>query len=155
MKHDSTTTITIQQQRAGNSVAGIRPRSLPDLSNETTIHVGFIDGADTVSITHRRTTQAGERDLFIQLADWWHELTDSIASPARKIAQTPYRRIIEKGESMVPYILEDLRDRGGYWFAALEQIEHFTPVPKDAEPGFDVARDMWLSWGRAKHLIDQ
>ena len=84
---------------------------------------------------------------FQVLADWWHEATDSMSSPSKKVNHSAYQRIIDLGHSATPLILRDLRDRGGYWFYALERIEGWSPLPKDRPTGFGDVRDAWVNWG--------
>ena len=93
-----------------------------------------------------------EEALFDVLAEWWHEATDALSSPSRKVQHGAYRQIIDLGNPMVPFILADLSTRGGYWFAALEEITGASPVPDTAPPGMQAATDAWLQWGRDRDL---
>lgn len=93
------------------------------------------------------------REQFRALADWWHEATDASSSPSQKVQHRAYQRIIGLEEPAVPFILEDLREHGGYWFYALEQITGTSPLPKDKPTSFASVREAWLKWGSDQGLI--
>ncbi len=93
------------------------------------------------------------RPIFNVLADWWHEATDSSSSPSRKVNHAAYRRIIELGRPILPYVLRDLETRGGDWFDALAAIQGDIPFSIDAIDTYDGARDAWVRWGRQQGLI--
>lgn len=95
------------------------------------------------------------RGQFHALADWWHEATDALSSPDEKADHAAYQRIIGLGHPVLRYILEDLRDHGGHWFMALEEITHMEPPIRDGvTPSLRAERDAWLSWGRALGILD-
>ena len=87
------------------------------------------------------------------LTDWWHEATDALSSPSQKVQHRAYQRLIGLGTPALPCILEDLRDRGGYWFYALERITGMSPLPKDMLASFAMVKEAWLKWGRGQGLI--
>jgi len=93
------------------------------------------------------------RRHFHDLADWWYEATDAMSSLDDKANHDAYRRIIAMGDAAVPYILEDLRDRGGHWFRALRTITGASPVPADMAGSVRLAKEAWLRWGRENGLI--
>jgi len=58
-----------------------------------------------------------------------------------------YYRIIDIGRPALRYILEDLRDRGGHWFRALEEITQIEPpLLLGATPSVRAERNAWLAW---------
>jgi hypothetical protein len=93
------------------------------------------------------------RVRFEILAEWWRQDTITLSSPSRKIAHPAYQRIIALGEPMIPYILEELRDKGGAWFAALEQITQIPLIEGEARYDFNRARSAWLEWGKREGRI--
>ena len=115
--------------------------------NDTAPTVIFY-GHDPGSQSLRAAPGFSGKAQFSVLADWWHEATDALSSPSRKVQHAAYRRIIDLGNQMVPFILADLSNRGGYWFAALEEITGASPVPDTAPPGMQAVIDAWLQWGR-------
>lgn len=64
-----------------------------------------------------------------------------------------YQRIIGMGQEALPYILEDLRTRGGQWFWALNAITGMSPVPPDASGNARRVREAWLQWGKDRGYI--
>lgn len=94
------------------------------------------------------------RHLFNTLAEWWHEGTDALSSLNQKAAHRAHRRIVAMGEQVVPYILEDLRDRGGHWEMTLAEITHESPpIPTGYPMNALGTREAWLQWGRDQGLI--
>lgn len=106
-----------------------------------------------------RVRQAAEqtvntRHLFDALAEWWHEGTDALSSLNQKAGHRAHRRIVALGEQVVPYILEDLRDRGGHWEMTLAEITHESPpIPTGYPMNALGTREAWLQWGRDRGLI--
>lgn len=115
----------------------------------------------TASIPSKYTTALYQRPKYSVpiheqcsvLTDWWHEATDALSSPSQKVRHRAYQRLINLGVHALPCILEDLRDRGGYWFYALERITGISPLPKDKPASFESVKKAWLDWGRGQGLI--
>lgn len=94
------------------------------------------------------------RRLFNALAEWWHEGTDGLSSLNQKAAHRAHRRIVEMGQRVVTYILEDLRDRGGHWEMTLAEITHESPpIPSGYPMNALGTKEAWLQWGRDRGLI--
>ena len=98
-------------------------------------------------------TGGARRELFRAWASYWHESTDAMSSPSRQVNHSAYQRIMRMGSGAIPFILEDLRDRGGYWFYALEHLHEASPVPPDAPPDYEYFKNAWLQWGTENRLI--
>jgi hypothetical protein len=90
-----------------------------------------------------------QRELrFRQLADEWHDETDYLSSPSRRKNHTAYRKILSMGTVAIPYILRDLRDRGGDWSEALIDISGENPIPVDIHgKKAQLIKQKWLKWG--------
>ena len=94
------------------------------------------------------------RHLFDALAEWWHEGTDALSSLNQKATHRAHRRIVAMGVQVVPYILEDLRDRGGHWEMTLAEItQESPPIPSGYPMNALGAREAWLQWGRDRGLL--
>jgi hypothetical protein len=91
------------------------------------------------------------RDEFTSLVEQWRRETQHLSQISKKVAHPAYMRIVGMGESVLPLLLEALRDRPTYWFVALKSIANVDPVPADSNP-LD-AREAWLRWGRARGLV--
>lgn len=86
----------------------------------------------------------GER--IVRLAAQWRKETGHLSSIERKAIHPAYQTIIATGRRGVPYVLRELKQRGGQWFWAL----HFMSGGVDfgEVSGMDELRNRWLAWGR-------
>jgi hypothetical protein len=92
------------------------------------------------------------RGEFSSLAEQWRRETQHLSRISQKIAHPAYLRIVGMGDRVVPLLLEALRDRPAFWFAALKATANADPVPDGANPL--MAREAWLEWGRSKGLVE-
>ncbi|HLF08020.1 MAG TPA: hypothetical protein VI789_01540 [Dehalococcoidia bacterium] len=49
---------------------------------------------------------------------------------------------------VITSILEDLRERGGDWYDALEEISGTDPIPGSVTGDIREIKAAWLDWGR-------
>jgi Uncharacterised protein family (UPF0175) len=91
------------------------------------------------------------RTEFTALAELWRHDTKHLSQIAKKIAHPAYFRIMGMGEAVVPLLLEELRERPAYWFAALRATTNVDPSPAEATPS--QAREAWLEWGKSQGFI--
>ena len=91
---------------------------------------------------------------FRDLAVRWREETfgQSLAAPG--ILHPAYLRIIGMGEQAIPWILEELEERGGQWYVALQSITGEDPVAKKDRGQRPKMRAAWHEWGRINRWID-
>ena len=94
------------------------------------------------------------QSVFHSLADRWYRETGLLSSASRKIRHPAYRRIIAFGFLVLPYVLEDLRNRGGHWFHALEEITKENPVDESMFGDMDMMTAAWVQWGRQNQYIE-
>jgi hypothetical protein len=83
-------------------------------------------------VPDRRTPSDRLRITFRRLADTWRDKTDGLSSPSQIAAHPAYRRVIEMDEPSLPFIFEELQERGGQWYVALRAITGASPVPPEA-----------------------
>lgn len=86
------------------------------------------------------------RQRFFALAQEWHAATDHLSSPSQIAMHPAYQRIIGMGVSAIPFIFEDLSQRGGQWYWALRAITGASPVPSDASRRSRDVKKAWLRW---------
>jgi hypothetical protein len=91
---------------------------------------------------------------FQELAKRWRDETGCLSSISKKTQHPAYREIVEMGEIALPFILTELRESPGHWFAALNEITMHSPVPPSDRTDPRKARLAWLAWGTEKGLID-
>jgi hypothetical protein len=102
----------------------------------------------------RSVSQTGpdiETEFDALVARW--KADTGMSSLVRQQVQHPaYQQIIRMGQRVVPLILSEMRSRPDHWFWALHAITGEQP----ASPGatFAEATEAWLTWGRARGLIE-
>ena len=94
-----------------------------------------------------------QEETFGRLTRQWREETAGFSSPARITSNQAYLSIIALGQPVVPLILAELRDHGGFWYPALTAITGGNPVPASAMGNPRLMKDAWLNWGQRYELI--
>jgi len=91
--------------------------------------------------------------LFSQLAEDWSSKTGHVSSISDLASHPSYKKIIELGWDVVPFLLKDLQENRRFWFPALYAITNVRPFdPSDAGNGKRMT-EAWITWGRRKGLI--
>lgn len=93
------------------------------------------------------------RVRFRELADTWHRETGHLSSPPQIALHPAYQQIIGMGPEAIPFILEDLEQRGGQWYWALIAINGQSPLMGPMPTAREI-KDAWLRWGRQYRLIN-
>jgi hypothetical protein len=90
---------------------------------------------------------------FLQLANEWEKDTAYVSSVTDLKTHPLYKKIIDLGWDVVPFLLKDLEVNKRFWFPALAAITKIRPFdPSDAGNGA-VMMQAWLTWGKRKGLI--
>ena len=87
------------------------------------------------------------RIRFERLAHQWRSDVMHLSSPTQMAMHDCYQMIIGMGPTALPFILEELRDRGGQWYWALRAIAEHSPISPGAAGNIPAMRDAWLQWG--------
>lgn len=149
----NTLTVTVNDNGAV-SQGRIEFIAIDGTANGGTIMVSAETGDSSV-LMPKTKGRALERDRFSVLADWWREATELFSSPSDIADHAAYQRIIAMGPAVVPFILEDLRDRGGKWYMALRSLVPDPPVIDSSAAGSAKrVRQLWLNWGREHGYLD-
>jgi hypothetical protein len=90
------------------------------------------------------------RQRFERLADEWHKETGHLSSPEDIALHPAYLRIIGMGPAAIPFILDDLRRRGGQWYLALRALTGTSPVTSEMSRSARSVKQAWLQWGEAE-----
>jgi hypothetical protein len=98
---------------------------------------------------------AGGATEFQALVAQWKQATLNESSIERMTKDPSYRQIVAMGETAVPLLLEEMRERPDYWFAALREITKTDPVPAEARGDLDRMTEAWLQWGRANGYLQE
>jgi hypothetical protein len=91
--------------------------------------------------------------LFRQLARQWQDETRYYSFAPQYAVHPAYLRIIGLGPAVLPLLLDELRQRSGHWFPALEAITGVNPVPPEARGNVPQMIAAWVEWGRRHGLI--
>jgi hypothetical protein len=86
---------------------------------------------------------------FDRLAEEWERATRHLSRLSAKSLHPAYRKIIDLGESAVPFILRKLEKVGGYWSPALKEITGVDPVSGRQTCSIREEALAWIEWGRA------
>lgn len=132
----------------------------PDAALETyyrPIDIGEPNGTELradAAVRYRLLPQTDDiRVRFRELADMWHRETGHLSSPPQIALHPAYQQIIGMGPEAIPFILEDLQQRGGQWYWALIAINGQSPLMGPMPTAREI-KDAWLRWGRQYRLIN-
>lgn len=115
-----------------------------------------VDGHQLRHRPYFRTAPSTDaRRQFLRLVEEWHAATDSLSSSSEIAMNAAYQRIIGMGMVAVPFILEDLRHRGGHWFWALRAIVGVAPYGREDAGNVPRMKSAWLRWGRERNLLSE
>ena len=87
-------------------------------------------------------------DRFAELAAKWQRGTGGLSSPRAIAGHPAYQQIIDMGTPVIPMILRELKEHGGWWYPALRTLTGENPVPEEAKGQPPLNREAWLKWGR-------
>lgn len=86
--------------------------------------------------------------LFSHFAALWKMQTGGHSNIRKIIKNENYKKIIEIGTPMLPYIFKDLNETRAYWFVALEEITKATPVPDEDFGDVEKMTTHWINWSK-------
>ena len=95
-------------------------------------------------------SQAELKQLFEQLATEWHEETGGHSVTSRIVGHPNYLRIIGLGPRAIQLILRDLRENGGWWFAALKALTGEDPSGPGDATRYDELEKAWFHWAEER-----
>ncbi len=100
-----------------------------------------------VSTIGTNDTPTELRQQFEDLAASWRAETVGLSSPRAIAGHPAYERIIGLGEPVIPLILQDMKENGGWWYPALRSLTGENPVPESAKGSPPLNDEAWLQWG--------
>ena len=93
---------------------------------------------------------------FKELKEKWEKETCFLSNPTLIFGNSNYKEIIKIGKKVIPFILEDLKNKPNFWMNALEEISGEDILEK--ESGYNGyiknAISLWLKWGREKGYVE-
>ena len=90
---------------------------------------------------------------FEVLKNRWVDDTKYLSNMTDILSHSDYKKIIRLGPSVLPLILEDLKDNDNFWFPALQELTGSNPVPEGNEGDMEAMRADWLNWAALNQLI--
>ena len=106
-----------------------------------------------LGLIYDRRSPDSERSIavvFRRHADKWRDETMHLSSLSRRFLHPSYLRIISLGEPVLPFLLEELKDRPDHWLVALNAITEHDPAALGAT--FNDAVAAWIEWGEVQDL---
>ena len=132
-----------------NIVSAVKDTDLYPLSHLRLLNTWF-SGTEKI-VAHNIESKS---KVFKKLADSWHEDTDYLSSPYLITSNEAYLKIISMGIIVIPFILQDLQERGGDWYVALRILSDQDPVPREAQGDVPSMKESWLRWGSDNGYIE-
>lgn len=98
-----------------------------------------------------KKTDPALEQKFRKLADEWRKATKHISSVDEMVLHPNYLKIIAMGESAIPLLLRELKERPDHWLVALHVLTDQDPA--QPEDSFYEAVQAWVAWGtREGHI---
>ena len=93
------------------------------------------------------------KDRFLDLKSKWK--SDTIfSSNSDEIVNNPnYIKIIDLGEDVIPFILEDLQVTNNHWFVALKNLTNVDPTEPNHRGDIIALKNDWLTWANNENIL--
>lgn len=101
----------------------------------------------------RRQTKKDVEKQFNLLAEKWYLETLNSSGYLDKVLHPAYQRIIGLGKSVIPFILNELKDQPVEWFWALRALTGEDPTTATMQGKKDEIAKAWLNWGKKNGYI--
>jgi len=88
-----------------------------------------------------------QQHRFNVLAQRWETATKNMSSIQGQIAHEDYIKIIAMGSLAIKFILDRMRVKPGFWFAALRALTEADPVLEHHRGDIHAMTEDWLNWG--------
>jgi hypothetical protein len=112
------------------------------------VEEGVIELAEEV--TAAKTLEAE----FDRLAAAWKQETGGTSSAKELVSNPNYKAIIALGKPVVPLLLQEIRQKPGFWFYALRAITMSGPeIPKTIAGNVPAICRLWVEWGEKNGLL--
>jgi hypothetical protein len=88
---------------------------------------------------------------FCRLAARWRNETAHVSSIPDLVMHPSYQEIMRLPKNeVIPLILRELRDNGGFWYPALYALTDSNPVKTQDMGNVRKMTEAWLGWGRSE-----
>lgn len=106
----------------------------------------------------RESEKSFARNASVLIEHWTTE-TEDMSSVSEMILHEDYQAIVAEGVRMIPFLLEELRQRPNFWFSALRTLakkdtgEDVNPVSEEARGNLRKMAAAWVRWGEETGYI--
>lgn len=112
-------------------------------------------GKEWSESVHFQTDPRTIRNWFLEarfnaLARAWKQETLFLSTVASRIKHPAYRKVIQLGELVIPYLLREMDRNSYHWHWALKEITSTNPVPEGSDGDMRAIKIAWLEWGRSQ-----
>jgi len=136
-----------------NLVSGSYRRFKPRESSMFTISVPKQHGHRRKSVLIKVSSAKSIKERFDALATEWKDEVEFLSSPSEMAALDSYQQIIRLGNSVVPFVLNELKREPNLWFSALRALTHCDPVSPNIRGDVAGMSLAWLLWGQSSGLV--
>lgn len=86
---------------------------------------------------------------FDRLVKEWYRKVGHFSNPEVHFKHPNYKKILDLGPEIIPFIFEELKKDRGLWYDALYELTGECPAPRNMKSS--AKRDeLWMAWGRAR-----
>ena len=93
------------------------------------------------------------QDAFVRAVSEWRAGIGPTSNPAEILSHSAYRRIVDLGPAVVPYILHEIEAKPSLLVWALQEITGEDPAPRASAGKIREMAEAWLSWGKEHDLL--
>lgn len=86
------------------------------------------------------------KEKFLKLKETWLTETSVYSDSNIIFLNKSYQEIIKLGYSVVPFIIEDMRNEPHHWFQALTKITNVDPISEENRGNLIKMTEDWLSY---------
>lgn len=90
---------------------------------------------------------------FLILAERVKEETKWYSFIAQKTQSPAYRKLLDMGEAIIPFVLKYLDLQPVIWFHTLHKLTGENPVAEANSGNIEQMKKDWLQWGKKRKLI--
>ena len=124
------------------------------------VRISYLGSSGTADANIRLLIQEQSSDgqsllqqRFARLAETWRNETGMHSIALKKVVHPAYLRTVGLGRGVIPLVLNELRDRGGYWYPALEALVGYDPIHDSDHLSIRELKARWLEWGRRQGYV--
>jgi hypothetical protein len=96
--------------------------------------------------THPEPVTESIEARFRRLETVWRTETAHLSSSTKIIDNHAFQEILQMGASVVPFMIQDLRERPRLWVWALPDLTGVNPVPPSDGGNIGKMTEAWLRW---------